>query len=382
MPTVLYSCAVCSYIFIRVGLSLSGIPLPVSLSSVCNTLNNYLEAILLCSLIADVFFSGITKGKVAFGIAGAIFVHVVSGPGTDETLRYAFLFILAYPKSCALRCVARCIWITYYSIIAATIIAFFCGYAQDVVTYEHGLIRHSFGFGSPNHLAVITTIATFSFLYDASKSWHVCYIPFVLGILLFVYSVTNGRMSLVLGAAFLVVTSISHIRYCPALFLKVFYCVAKWILPSLLVLCLAFTVLWSISPDLFGYDFIGAIFSGRPAEMVSFYDKHGFGFFGQDIVYVPRGQAMVTGETIMILDNAYAHMAIQYGLLVSLSAVLLFSLTAKKAEERRDSALSQYIVFIALFGISECVILDASFNLAVFAIGAMLANEGEQHLRN
>lgn len=377
VPLVLYSCAICSYIFIRIGSSLSGIPFPVSIDYVCNGLRDYLSATLLICLIIDLFLNGVTRSRLVFGITGALFTYMGLSLGADDVLKTAFLFVLAHPKQYSLRCSARCIWVTYYLIIFVTVIACFGGHATDVMTYEHGVMRHSFGFGSPNHLAVLTTIATFAFLYDVSNSWHVCYAPFIIGILLFVFSATNGRMSMVLGLAFLIVVVISRLRVFCSYISSFFKYIAIGILPFLFLLCLVLTMLWSSFPDSFGYESLNSLFNGRPGEMVMFYQQYGFELFGENVTYIPRGQAMVTGESMAILDNAYAHMAIQYGLLFSVAALPLFSLTAKWAAQQRNIALCQYIVFIALFGISEGVILDASLDLAIFAVGAMLANGGK-----
>lgn len=379
--TVIYLCAVAAETFVFFGGNLIIESLDIILlQRLIELIDQNLPYILCICLISDIAVNGLSAKKMMFGIVGGLVSQVAWHIHPDGALLNLFWLILAYPTGCSLRLVVRIFWTSGLSAVVLVVGLCWLGIRPDIVFYQHGALRHSMGFVSPNSLSTHTTCISIAFVFDKSKGWRWWYAPPIICLLVLVYYTSNGRYALILGVIYVsTVTAFCMLDREQLLRLRdrlatVVYLIARWAFPLCAIVCLMFTVVWAQGQLVQIYDFMNQLLSDRPTEMVSFFKQYGFQLFGQPIETVGLQQALETGNDWVGLDNAYINGFLRSGLLVIALIGFLYYLLGRYARQTSNLALAICIAVFSLYGLTENVLFYDLHNFVVYGIGAMLSD--------
>lgn len=383
-PVVVFLTALCAYMFCYGGAGYIRLPAPFDfVQNIVQCIEQYLICALIIALILDIATKGITLARLIFCIIGFLCVQYVSTAVDDDKLLYFFWFVAAYPRDCSLRYVARCIWVTGFFTMVAVFLCNILGFIPGVMDYGHGALRHSFGFGSPNNVSVLGTCYIIAALYDLSHDWHWSYVPEILCLAVLLFYIGNGRMSLLLAVVAVAFVCLVNWKKLPRVGTRIIFIVAKWAVPCCAFLSLFMSFIWEKFPYSAGFTFFNVLFSTRPAEMVDFLREYGFSIFPQNIILVSPQVTDAPGVSPVLLDNSYMYYALLYGLILFIAIVWLFYMSGSAIEQKGDVILAFFLILLALFCLSEKMLVMVNYNLIILVIGAFLSGSWDSiRIRN
>ena len=150
----------------------------------------------------------------------------------------------------------------------------------------------------------------------------------------------------------------------------------KLILSSLVLFILLAPILSCTFP-LFMYgtpifNTLDSVFSHRLTFIRLFYLEYGYSLFGTKIETVGTIEASVTGKKAMILDNAYAHLAISYGILMLLLFVIASLWIAVFSYKKGNYKVLAIIFCISVWGLTETCYFKIQYNTFIILYSSLL----------
>lgn len=237
----------------------------------------------------------------------------------------------------------------------------FLGLTNDyIMIRSDGTIRNSMGFSHPNIFGIYILMLCLEYVYIHDfKSNKTQY--FILVVLIFIVNYfANSRASMLVMLLMLLT----------CIFKKtIFYLLEnkKWIKKiatnSFLILSiftLFLTVLYQQGSDV-GIE-INKLTSNRISSISQFYNKYGLHLFGSKLTLVSTEVATLTRKQAYILDNSYANLIIQYGVLIYIIIGIFFKKSFNKMYNDKNYSLMLVFILLLIYGIMENSILKISYN--------------------
>ena len=106
--------------------------------------------------------------------------------------------------------------------------------------------------------------------------------------------------------------------------------------------------------------------------MSHFFHQYGISILGQITKRVSTGQAEVTGERALVLDNFYANLLIVYGIVFTAIYLLLHVGTSFYLVEKKRYDLLIVSTIIAIYGLVEGIPLNIDYNYFIVLFGMVI----------
>ena len=252
------------------------------------------------------------------------------------------------------------------------IIVFFCklGLSQDVVMIrEDGLIRHSLGFSHPNGLGLYLFCVCADIVYLNYSKIKIKNL-IILTISFFICHFICDSRAATLGIIIMLITRL-FLKKEKIEISKIFYYLP--IILTFLSFALSYAFMKNPSNNLLML--INTITSGRLKCASQFIDSYNLNLFGNYFEYY--GQWKTRGQYLTVLDNAYVHLYLQYGLILATIVLLAITLSINNAIKSNNKKIMCCIIAFLFFGLMGQGVFLISKNAMVLFVGKLL-NEKEE----
>ena len=357
----LYVWTVAVYIALRILASST-----LELGSIVTFYNNMAIVLLMVCLLAN---RKITIKRVKILLAITAVVALVCYKVSDWPFFISYLFILSFPENLSVKKLSKYIFLTFMLISSYIVGLSLVGAIDDAMIYQHGTMRHSFGFTSPNAFASTTAVGLLAYIYYKYKNWKMRNTIVAIVLSITVYYFTSSRLAFIISliATFLVQLSLFECFY---RFRKVILQVAKFAVPICGCLCIWAMQYFAINQSGL-YNIINVITTYRLSWMIKYYQEYGIQLLGKPIVTVSRSQAIAQGIQWSGIDNAYALFAIKYGMIFFVSFLFLYFFLGKKIEKEKDLPAAICVIMVAIIGVTENYLCITGYNISLFFIANM-----------
>lgn len=315
------------------------------------------------------------RRKQAFAL---IFISVLVGgicflSKTDDIL-WTWLFILGSRNTSRKKVVETVMWAHLISFVVVVGMCVFGKIDNRTfnATTDITRIRHSYGFTHPNLMGITILIVCICLLYLHFDKFKVKdYLVFAVAEYI-LYTVCYSRTSAALLIIMLVLTWFSKLIIAGRI---------KYILNPILWGTICVSVTASIycaicyNPRNVFMFLLDTIFSKRLSFANNYLNEYGFSILGQEIEQISSLEASALGVTAKILDNAYMHIFINYGLIIGI--ILFFGYTKLVARSIRTNDYKTIICICIFFiwGVSEKYLYMPSYNFTLIFLGGILFDE-------
>jgi hypothetical protein len=330
-----------------------------------------------------IFYTRYSKRQFCY-IAIAFIIFFISYlKSTDDTLLIGFILVIG-AKNIDLEKVMKYIFVTQIISCATIILLSLIGMIDNIYinsSYSFSsstIIRNSYGFSHPNTLAAkIFQICLLWCVINYKKFRLKDYIIISIAAILvekICYSRTITILIILMILLIFVVKLIEkgHINK----LIKVF----KYTLILAIITSIYFTINYSESNNLMVM--INGYLSNRIYFANVLLDRYGFSIFGQNIELISSIEAARLNVSRSILDIAYMHLLIRYGIFSSIIFLgLYYKLIKKSIVERNYNILIALVIYV-ISGLAEKHIFIISANFTIFYIANILYEKGKARADN
>ncbi len=358
----IYVWTVVTYIAFRVIASST-----LGLESIVSFYNNIAIVLLMICFLAN---RKMTIKQLTILLVITAIVALVCYKVSDWPFFISYLFILSFPSNLFVEKLSKCIFFTFMSISGGIVVLSIVGVIDDAIIYQHGTIRHSLGFVSPNAFASTTAVGLLAYIYYKYKNWKVKNTVFSIILATVIFHFTSSRLAFVISVLSTIIVQISRLDYFHH-FRKLILWVAKFAVPT--CGCLSIWAMMYYANNQSGlYNLLNVITTYRLSWMIKYYNEYGIQLLGKPIVTVSRSQAIAQGIQWSGVDNAYALFAIKYGLIFFTSFLVLYFFLGKKIGREKDVPAAICIIMISIIGITENYLCITGYNISLFFIAKAL----------
>lgn len=290
---------------------------------------------------------------------------------------WIFLFVVS-GKDVDLRIVAKITLLLAGTITTLTVLACCFGILANNIMQVDGArgVRNSLGFTHPNRLAEYLSEICIAYWYlnYFNHKWRT--IALCLASTVFVYAVAGARSSCIVFILIIIVTLLYPIlAEMPRV--AIFSCGVA----ALLVVILSFFFMANFNPLNGFMASLNSLLSGRLKLAHSAYSYASPSLLGNDYSGAP-----VVGHTLngniqyhFMVDNAYAHLVLLYGVIATVVFFLLVCSVYYRCFQKRIFPLALLgLTTLLIVGFSENFTLDIQYNLFLFLIsGAIYQNNSD-----
>jgi hypothetical protein len=334
---------------------------------------------LLCIVL---LLKGINFGKTLmfifafFIIIASIHYHVLS-----KSLLIIYLFILSYPAMLGSRKIAKFTSIVVMLMIMLVVLLCGIGLLPNRSFIQHGVLRYSLGFTSPNAFANIVTITVMNGLIgfteelDKKRLYYISCLLLI--ILIMIYKVTNSRAALIFGILFILGTIFSY-NYGIKLDKSIFFYSMPVISFLFGMLISIFSIIYANSNNIDStlYNKLEVLFSGRFRYMLYAYDTYGAKWFGNKVEFVSYNMSQLSNGKVKWfgIDNSYMYIMICYGIVAIIGMLMLYIITSYMAFKMNNTYIVIYLSIIALWGLSENIMINIAMNMSLLVFADYIMN--------
>lgn len=240
------------------------------------------------------------------------------------------------------------------------ILLYFLGLTKSVIILRNdGTIRNAFGFVHPNHFAYHFMILMFEYTFLRDKTLKFIQWVIILLFSLLIDIISDSR------TVFLIIL----IYYISNLFInknlfnkKIIKSVNKNIFLLMFLLSFTLELLYINNTS------IGLLLNDLTSQRIKYIDlflmKYGVLPFGQPLLYVSSVNAAIYKSRIMILDNLYFRLLINYGYIYFILILCSSKLLIKRLYDNFEKNKKVIIIFVMLFafGLMEFRFLEIESN--------------------
>ncbi|MDM8273698.1 hypothetical protein QUW30_08780 [Ligilactobacillus salivarius] len=353
--------------------------------SILNDIFPKVETIVIAILILlciGLLLKGINFGKmIMFIFAFCIIAVSMHYNVLSKSLLIIYLFILAYPTMLESRNIAKVISIVM--IVIVILVVFLCGIGilPNRSFIQHGVLRYSLGFTSPNAFANIATITIMNGLIgfveelDRKKLNYISCLLLI--IIIVVYKVTNSRAAVIFGILFILGIIFSY-NYGIKLDKSIFFYSMPVISFLFGMLISIFSIIYANSNNIDStlYNKLEVLFSGRFRYMLYAYDTYGAKWFGNKVEFVSYNMSQLSNGKVKWfgIDNSYMYIMICYGIVAIIGMLMLYIITSYMAFKMNNTYIVIYLSIIALWGLSENIMINIAMNISLLVFADYIMN--------
>ncbi len=312
-------------------------------------------------ILLDVIY--IFKNKIKFKINYLyllffILTLIIFYVTKSKNLVYFVIFILASKGvefNSILRSALRTIVVVFIFVLSSC----FFGIIEDLTVDRGVLIRHSYGWNSPN--CFILNVFEMSTIYLYLRRKNLKLINFIIPTiaLLGAYYVTNSRMGLLAGLLLIGIFFLLKYTKISILYEKLKYLI--YAIPTvLLVVFLALTLAYE-KYELYDLD---ARLTGRLFFSNLAIEEYKIKPFGNNIKFVGQQleEEYTEGRNYNYVDNSYLKTLLHYGVIFTIYLILFLYLLNKHAYKKKDYYLLSILIVSELYCFFDSWLLGIEFN--------------------
>lgn len=352
------------------------------LSNFANILFNYIAYYLLMgvSIINVIFNTKWSRNKLYYTLIAGLLTFLMCVMGNNSLL-LPFFVILGYPQDLELQQLAKAVfWVQVITVIIV-IVGCLNGIFGDYAFIQHNVLRHSWGFTSPNTLGNYIAIILGEYVLIYWNKWSFAKAVAWFFILLVMWNYQNSRAAFYYGILIILLTILFKTGFIKANLANLL----MW-LPIILFTIGATVTIYAMirfskSQDN-TYNFFNALFSGRLSFMTKFYNMYGLSWFGHTIQTVSLATARASNGFVswMGLDSSYAYIAINDGIFGIIAYWLIFFFANLKVTKDKNWGGAMFLLLMVLMGLSENYIRLININFVFFVFASYIANAKIQSL--
>lgn len=321
-------------------------------------------------LIADVLVNGLSTKKLVVVFGGILLSCILCSLAFNDRFVLFFCFVAAYPSKLALRGAVKAYLITGTLLTLLAICLASLSLIPTVVSFEHGVLRHSLGFTYTNGLAVTASSLVVAWVYLKAPTWRWQDICISIALLIVILTISDGRSACIFAFVQIVLTSLLHAKLLPSHAKKVcekaLYKLATWLFPILGILAFACLPILNAMRQTTLYGAINSLLSTRPDTWLD-----GLAQFGYPLFSMPF-------KTPVFCDNSFLHIAWTCGIVALAFFAVLYVITGKWTEKHKDPFLAIYIVIFILHCFTEVLVYEFTMGFMILLIGAAVAKTADK----
>lgn len=354
----------------------------LKISSILSATNNVVAIILFIITIVDSMIYGVSHKKLIFFLI-SIPIMLLNFHFSISGLVLPYLFICAYPSDLNIKSLFKAIYVTIFINIIVILVLYFLGITQDSIGLrENGMIRHSFGFSSPNTLGNIIVITFLLKIMLYWKTWSVRDTCLWLGILLGMYHFTNSRMPFYIALLVLVIVVIFKYNIFFKQESKFLYRIPVFVfgINTFLSFFLAY---YFQNHNGIMFDLVNRISSGRLNFMINFLNEYGISILGnKNIQFITAAQVRSSNNYLRWagVDNSYIYISMVYGIVILFLFGVMYYFAEKYFEQTSNWAGIIYLIALAIIGLTENYMVNIAMNLLFFIFAEYLNSDTHTNL--
>ena len=373
-PSRAYYYSIGMYLFINV-LSNTTISDKIWYSTLANIFNVTIILLLLYKIISQKYSLREIIYIVLFGLI-VLLSYLFSG---YVYLIWLYLFVISAQNVSFKKIAVQTIWVIIFSIILIMLISYLGLIEVVIITdYEREFLWsgnstiYLGGFHHQNYLGglLFITYCCYIFLRYDNFSWKDL-ITFAVFFYLCFFRISSRTAAIEIAFLTLLVIVFKLFNLSNNDKRKQFW--AKFCTYGLMIFSIIFSIFLSINYNSNNrvYSFINSLLSTRISSAHNLYVQYGFSIFGQNINLVSTIQAKEEGTSSIILDNAYMHMLLHFGIFVTAIILIGYFVAVKYAFENGTYSIAILIATIFIYGISENLFFNISMNpfLILLSVG-------------
>lgn len=254
--------------------------------------------------------------------------------------------------------------------VSFIIVSAYLGLIENYVNYLPGRTRGFMGFtyalNAPCYLFNITSLTVYK--YKNSIKWSTLLLIIVAN--LWVFSVTNSRLSFVLSMVIILVAAWMKVRpQTSVVARKVLFPMFVFVIP----ICFLFSVYvtFSFNSGIRWMNILDMLSGGRFYLGNKSISQYGIGLFGRQVKWIGSGLNIygerAVGEYLYV-DNIYINILQRYGIVFAIVYVVLFTHAARQSYLKQDYLLLIILSMLAIRGILDDLSLWLHYNTFWFAV--------------
>lgn len=242
---------------------------------------------------------------------------------------------------------------------------------SDVI---NGTYKQAWGFQHPNTFTcyVLTILVEWLCVRYGKMKWYEWLL--VIGCALAVEHIGGGRSSVYTFAVIFLLFVLAAVV--PKLFYTKLVKLAFAVVTPLLA-ALSFLAVWLYNQGNAFAIKLNSILTTRISLASRFLNTYDLKIFGQEIEYISTRQAQIDGVSSNILDNAYIHCALSWGILIFAAIIIGCCGMLRKWLKNKQVNMALFSLFFILLGIGETYMLNPLYNVSFLCLlGCWNAKEG------
>lgn len=298
----------------------------------------------------------------------AIIITIMSN---NMAFSQIFFFILAYPVNLDTVRIAKFQSYTFNGVTAFVFFMYQAGFINGVIEWRDEIIRNSCGFSSANGFANIVFLSLITFMYYKQDKWKLRHSITWVGIIIYVYMMTNSRMSFMLE---LIVVAVMIFRcFKNNRFKNLIYTLAQYSFTGGLIFSILTTIFYVNGYFTVALTKLNFLLTYRLSYMGKYFIDPGVSLFGQVLTMVSKAQELSSGERWSGLDNSYMYMLIAWGSVGILIFTLFMHMLGKYMKQTKNYYGALYTLIISFVGITENFLAIVYYNFAIILIAQMIS---------
>lgn len=316
--------------------------------------------------VADALVNGLGAKKLVITVIGILLSCILCSQAFNDRFAFFLCFVIAYPHELNLRSAIKTYLVTGTAITLLTICLALLGLISTVVSFEHGILRQSWGFTYTNGLAVTACSLIMAWVYLKAPTWSWQDACVALALTLIVFTASDGRSACAFVVIQVILISLTHAKRLPKIVRQGGAILGYWLTTWLFLILAAFTLvllpILGMLKETPVFNAINALLSTRPAIWLNGLENYG----------VPL--LHVTGDSPTLVDNSFLHIVWTCGIVVLAFFAVLYVLTGKWTKAQHDFPLAIYIVIFIAHCFTETLVYEFNMGFMILPIGAALAN--------
>lgn len=316
-----------------------------------NALENAIQLFVLVFLTISFSVSSFPVRRKLISAVLVLFGFLVWRISREGWLFWTCLFIACAPEFDQKK-LSKAVILILLTILAVSTLTVLLGFfpAEIVVRSDNGVVRNGLGFLHPNSLGLALSVLGIAFCVLRFESFRLAYVPVYLLAAGFVYFVPVSRTSALL-IVFTLVLWFAFSRTMNSKWKKYIICACFAMFLTSIALSLVLMIMYDGTDGFIAI--VDKLLSGRAYFANQYFEASGLKLFGYSFLDGPNFVADGV-DTGFLVDNAYDHVLLRYGII---SFLLLFGAIAalyiKAIRTPFDAALLCGLTLFILMAISE-----------------------------
>lgn len=262
-------------------------------------------------------------------------------------------------------------------LILIVVSSHFLGLTDEFISYREHFARQSFGFSHANTFGFVISMLVIEFLYIKRKyiKWYHIF-PIIL-IVYFIQHFSDSRGSIILLIMVFLACLLKKIKMMNIIYNPI---IKKIISNSFVIFTLlSFIMVYLYSSNNYFGVQLDNLFTTRISSMYNFLKLYDINLMGNKLLIITTETARNNHIQSMILDNAFVHIILNYGLVI----FCIFSVWMKKtfdfAYKQKNDAIIIILFLLVIYGLMETYLFKIPYNAFLIFFGQFIYYKEEKN---